>query len=139
MANCLYPAGKEAILKGDIDFEDDTLKCILLQGYTYSSAHDYLDDITNYRLDTDVELFDPSAGTGNPTVTNGVFDAYDVTWSSVASGSTASHVVIYKDSGVASSSPLLVFLDTITNFPVTTNGGDITVQWDSGAYKIFSL
>jgi hypothetical protein len=48
-------------------------------------------------------------------------------------------VVIYKDTGVPGTSPLIAYIDTITGFPLVTNGGDITIQWDNGAYKIFSL
>jgi hypothetical protein len=40
---------------------------------------------------------------------------------------------------VAATSPVLIYIDTITGFPLATNGGDITIQWDNGAYKIFSL
>jgi len=47
--------------------------------------------------------------------------------------------VIYKDTGVDGTSPLIAYVDTITGFPLATNGGDITVQWDNGTYKIFSL
>jgi hypothetical protein len=48
-------------------------------------------------------------------------------------------VVIYKDTGSPASSPLLAYIDAITGFPLATNGGDITVQWDNGTFKIFSL
>jgi hypothetical protein len=47
--------------------------------------------------------------------------------------------VIYKDTGVSGTSPLIAYIDTGTNFPVTPNGGDITVQWSSGASRIFKL
>jgi hypothetical protein len=75
----------------------------------------------------------------SPTVTAGVFDAADVTFTAVTAGSTCEGVVIYKDTGVAGTSPLIAYIDTITGFPLATNGGDITVQWDAGTYKIFSL
>ena len=31
------------------------------------------------------------------------------------------------------------FTGAVTGFPLATNGGDITVQWDNGAFKIFAL
>ena len=55
------------------------------------------------------------------------------------SKSTALGVALYKDTGVSGTSPLLALIDTITGFPLATNGGDIQIVWDSGAYKIFSL
>ena len=36
-------------------------------------------------------------------------------------------------------SPLLMYIDTITGFPLATNGGNVVIQWDNGAYKIVSL
>ena len=73
------------------------------------------------------------------TVTLGVFDAADITFTAVTSGSTAKAVVIWKDTGLSSSSPLLAYIDTLTGFPLATNGGDIQIIWDSGANKIFAL
>jgi hypothetical protein len=50
-------------------------------------------------------------------------------WSSVTAASR-----------VAESGNLLIArIDTATGLPVTPNGGDITVQWDAGADKIFTL
>ena len=37
-----------------------------------------------------------------------------------------STVSVFKDTGVAGTSPLLFYID---GFTVTPNGGDITVQW----------
>ena len=47
--------------------------------------------------------------------------------------------IVYKDTGVTSTSPLIAYIDTITGFPLATNGGDIQIIWDSGANKIFAL
>ena len=76
---------------------------------------------------------------GAKSVALGVFDAGDATYTAVTAGDTLEGVVIYKDTGVSGTSPLIAYIDTITGFPLATNGGDITIQWDNGAYKIFSL
>jgi len=34
---------------------------------------------------------------------------------------------------------VIAWFDTGTNLPVVPNGGDVTVQWDSGANRIFTL
>jgi len=134
MANAMYGKGKEHILNGDIDFDTNVLKAILLSSsYTPSlSTHEFLTDVSSYRLNTDQTL------TG-VTKTLGVFDANDPTWTAVASGATASYVAIYKDTGTPSTSLLIALFDTITNFPVSTIGSDITVRWDNGASKIIAL
>lgn len=74
-------------------------------------------------------LSDPAAG---------VCDAGDVTFSAVT-GDPCEALIIYKDTGTEATSPLLAYIDTATGLPVTPNGGNITVTWDSGANKIFKL
>ena len=132
MANTLFPKGKQKILSAAINFPTDTIKAILVtDSYTYSTAHEFLSDIG-----TTVGTAQTLA---NKAVTDGVFDADDVTFAALAPGATLKAVVLYKDTGVAGTSPLLGYIDTITGFPVATNGSDITVQWANGAFKIFSL
>ena len=134
MANALFGKGKEKILSGAVNFPADTLKVALLKNtYTPNLATDeFLAGIASHVHGTDQVL-------SGKTVTLGVFDAADPTWTAVATGATLKGVVIYKDTGVAATSPLLAWIDTITGFPLATNGGDVTVQWDGGTFKIFSL
>lgn len=134
MANALYAKGKEKILSAAINFATDTIKVALVKN-TYAqnlTTDEFLSGIAAHVIGADQTL-------GSKAVTLGAFDAGDATWTAVASGDTAKCVVIYKDTGVAGTSPLIAYIDTITGFPMATNGGDITVQWDNGAYKIFSL
>lgn len=134
MANALYVKGKEKILSAAINFATDTLKVALVTNvYPQNLTTDeFYTSISTYVVGTPQTLT-------TPTVTSGVFDADDATWAAVTAGSTFEGVVIYKDTGVAGASPLIAYIDTITGFPLLSNGGDITVQWDAGAYKIFSL
>jgi hypothetical protein len=134
MANALYAKGKEKILSGAINFSADTIKVALVRN-TYPqnlAADEFYTDISAYVVGTPQTL-------DTKTITAGVFDAADAVFSTVAAGDTLEGVVIYKDSGVAGTSPLLVYVDTIIGFPLATNGGDITIAWDNGAYRIFSL
>ena len=134
MANTLFTKGKEKILSGAINFTTDTIKALVVSSaYTPDlTTHEFLSDVEAHRLGTDGTLT-------SKTITSGRLDADDVTWAAVAAGSTAKAVVLYKDTGLAGSSPLLLYIDTITGWPLATSGGDITVQWDNGAYRIFSL
>lgn len=72
------------------------------------------------------------------TSTAGVADADDVTFALVT-GSSAEYIVIYQDSGVDATSQLIAFIDTATGLPVTPGGGNIVIEWSSGASKIFKL
>lgn len=130
MASGLYDAGREAFLTGSIDVSTDTIKASLIDTGTYTvslTTHDFYNDLSG-EVGTAVTL-------GSKTTTDGIFDAADATFTSV-SGNTVEAVVIWKDTGVATTSPLIAYIDGIS---VTPNGGDITIQWDSGTNKIFKL
>ena len=134
MANAFYAKGKEKILSAAINFTSDTLQVALLKN-TYPqdlAADEFHAALSAYVIGTPQTL-------GSKSVTAGVFDAGDATFTAVTAGDTLEGVVIYKDTGSSATSPLLCYIDTITGFPLATNGGDITIQWDNGAYKIFSL
>ena len=134
MSNAWYAKGKEKQLSGTIALVSDTIKVMLVKNtYPQNLATDeFVADISAYRLNTDQTL-------GSKSVTGGVFDAGDITYSAVTAGDTSEGVVIYKDTGAEATSPLLMYIDTITGFPLATNGGDIVIQWDNGAYKIYAM
>lgn len=134
MANALYAKGAEKILSGAINLTTDTIKVALVKNtYPQSlTADEFYTDISAYVLGTPQAL-------SSKSVTGGKFDAGDPTFTAVTAGDTSEALVIYKDTGTAGTSPLLAYIDTITGFPLATNGGDITPQWDNGANKIFSL
>lgn len=135
MANALYDKGREGFLDGSIDFDTDDIRCILIDAADYTvdlATHDNLDDIP-----AAARVAVSGAFTGK-TVAGGVADANDVTFSSV-SGDQCEAIVIYKHTGVESTSRLIAYIDSATGLPVTPNGGDITIQWSSAAEKIFKL
>jgi hypothetical protein len=74
----------------------------------------------------------------NKTVALGVADADDVLLSSVT-GTSCEFIVIFQDTGVDATSRLIAYIDSAVGLPVTPNGGNITIQWDSGANRIFKL
>ena len=134
MANAWYRKGAEKVLLAQVNFNTDTIKARLVKN-TYAqnlSTDEFISSVTEITGSTDQTL-------ANPSVTNGVFDADDITFTAVPAGEISEGVVIYKDTGVAETSPLLMYIDTITGFPLATNGGNVVIQWDNGAYKIVSL
>ena len=133
MSNELYPEGVDQFLTGGINLPSHTIKVTLIDtaDYTYSSAHDFIDDVpAAARVAT--------ATLANVTVTAGVVDADDATFTTVA-GDVSEALIIWRDTGVEATSPLIAYIDTATGLPVTPNGTNITVTWDSGANKIFSI
>lgn len=134
MANAVYPKFKEALLDdlSNIDLNDATVKVALidLADYTYSSAHDFYDDVSAAVVGT------PQTIT-NTTVTNGLFDGDNVTFTAV-SGDPCEAFIIYIDTGVAGTSRLVSFHDTgVTGLPVTPNGGNITITFNASGIVQF--
>lgn len=142
MANAVYPKAKEGFLDGSIDLDTASIKVSLVRGYTYSSGHTTVSDVTG----AGATLHATSGALSSKTVTNGVFDAADVTFTTPASDANSHSILVFQSSAstggadVASSSQrLIAWIDTGTGIPIVPAGGDITVVWDSGANKIFSL
>lgn len=133
MANALYDLGREKFLTGDIAWDTDDIKVALVDTGTYTvnlATHEFHSDLSG--------IVATSGNLSSKTTTAGVADAADVTLSSV-SGNQSEALVIFKDTGVSGTSPLIAYIDTATGLPVTPNGADITITWDSGANKIFKL
>jgi hypothetical protein len=74
-----------------------------------SAAGDNLDDFDACRVGTDQTLT-------SPTVTNGIADAADSTWTAVT-GATVEAIGLYKDTGVAGTSRM-AFFAAATSIPV---------------------
>ena len=74
----------------------------------------------------------------NKTITNGVFDADDATFSSVT-GANCEALLIFQDTGIQTTSRLIAYIDSATGLPILPNGGDISVAFSSGSSKIFAL
>jgi len=134
MANAVYPIAKKALLDADIDLSVDTIKIVLLtSSYTYSAAHDFLNDITaGYRVST-------SAALSSKTTTGGAFDAADVTFTALT-GSAVTRWVLFKDTGTESTSNLIAYFDTVSGggaLSYTPNGSDFTLAF--GASGIFTI
>jgi hypothetical protein len=135
MSNALYTKAKQGLLDGSLDLDTDIIKAVFVDGADYTpnlATHQFLSDIpSGARVAT-------SGALQNKTVTDGVFDADDIIVASV-SGDQFEYIVLYKDTGVEGTSRLLALIDTATGLPCTPNGSDITIQWSSGADKIFRL
>lgn len=132
MANALYPKWREALMQAAANSGlNGTVKIALVDTavYTYSAAHDFLDDLSTARVGTDQTL-------GSKTFANGVFDAADPTWPT-GGGVSVEALVIYIDTGTPATSRLVAYIDSgYTSLPVINSGG-VTVQFDAAG--IFAL
>jgi len=145
VANDLFDLGREGFLAGEIDWDTAVIKSALVRGYTANMAtHKFVSDVTG----AGGTLVATSSALGSKTVTSGVADAADVTFSAVASGSAIQNILVFQASAVtggadvaASAQRVIELIDTTTGvtLPVTPNGGDIVVAWDNGSNKLFKL
>jgi S-formylglutathione hydrolase FrmB len=127
MANAVYPKFKQALWLQSANSNASTgaVKVALVDTgvYTYSAAHEFVSSLSG------------TVGTaqtiGNKTFVNGVLDGDNVTFTGVT-GNTIEALVIYIDTGNASTSRLISYQDTsVTGLPATPNGGDITITWNA--------
>ena len=133
MANALYPKAKEAFLNGSINMVANTITIALVDTgvYTYSATHQFRNEVSNSAVISSTTL-------ANKTITNGVFDADDATFSSVT-GANCEALLIFQDTGIQTTSRLIAYIDSATGLPILPNGGDITVAFSSGSSRIFAL
>ena len=133
MANALYPKAKESFINGHINMSANTITIALVDTgvYTFSTSHQFRSDVSNSAVISSTEL-------SNKTVTSGVFDADDATFTSVT-GANCEALLLFQDTGVQNTSRLIAYVDSATGLPILPNGGDITVVFSSGASKIFAL
>jgi hypothetical protein len=124
MANAIYPAFLDGIGEEKHHMTSDDIRAVLADAadYTYSSAHDFLDDVPSGARVATVAL-------SSKTWVNGVLDSADFAWTGVT-GDQSEQILLYNHdgngAGADSARQLIAFYDTgMTGMPVTPNGGDI--------------
>jgi hypothetical protein len=142
MASLVYTSGVAEFARGNHDWLTGNAVAILVtSGYTADIDHDFISDLTPGSNELSGTGYSRKV-LGTKTVTNddtndrAALDAADVTWTGINTAGDAAAVVIAIDTGNDATSPLLAYIDT-GGFPIVTNGGDVTIQWDSnGIYAL---
>ncbi len=140
----VYNQFKHLEANGTIDLLTDTIK-VLLVGSTYSSTAD--DSFVNPSIAGGQELSGTGyaggyGGSGRKTLSSKVitrddvndraeFSAAPVTWTAINAGTAAGAVIIRERSLTGDTmSELIAYINT-GGFPITTNGGDLTLTWNA--------
>lgn len=138
MANGLYKSYKDQLWDGAFDLLATALDVSLIDAGTVDpdvQTHDFYDDLVTAEVATFADL----AGKAIVDTTNIIaFDATDVTFTSVT-GATVEDFSIFEDDATDATSSLLVNFDTATGLPLTPNGADVTLQFDSGSNRIMAF
>jgi hypothetical protein len=131
MANAIYPKYKQSLLSGDSDTAltgsgATGLYVALIDtgSYTYSASDQFYSSLSGV-VGTDQEIT-------NVTLTNGLIDGDDVTWTSVSGSSVEALVFYRKNAGANTTWRLVAYEDSsVTGLPLTPSGGNITATWNA--------
>lgn len=134
MNNQFYFNAMDKMKDGSIDWVNDTVKAMFVntQLYSFDPEHSTLLDIPlSARVDRAVPL----------TNKRFVFDAADAddVFFEYLLGAMVGGLVLYKDSGEDDTSDLITYIGNCFGMPFLPNGGDVTITWDRGLKKIFTL
>lgn len=135
--NQLSNAAREAFLGGDLAWDSDEFRVVLLDAtYVFAAGHDNLDDVlAGARVAVSGALV-------SKTIANGIADAADVTFVALPTGDTITQVWVYRHTGVESTSKLVAYYDTRGDgaaISVATNGGDVVVEWSNLTNRMFKI
>jgi len=128
----LYNSGITALLSGDVDLINDDITCIIVDSAyspNYSSDQNQDDILEAYQLD-EIAL-------AGKSLVSGAFDADDVSFLNVTG--TIGGVIIYKNTGVESTSTLVAFIDDFDAVPLVADNGMIVVSWSDESTRIFRI
>lgn len=144
MASFVYTKRFTELLNGDLDFAADDIRAILVDSGTTLDTEEDIDTFAGATTIGEITATNYSSG-GAALASEAVnedlpndraeFDAADLTWSSLggATNDTIQAIVIYKWITNLNSSKPIAYLDSakISQLPLTTNGGDVTFQWNA--------
>lgn len=112
---------------------NDTIKVVAVgTSYVFSVTHQYLSDLGGNTVGSAVALATKAVGSG-------IYSAANATLAAMPNGTTVLALVIYKDTGTSTTSPLIAYLDTANGLPFTGTGADVTVVWDPSTNRIFQF
>lgn len=130
MTQQLYPKGVQSFATAGINWGSDTIRVELIRTvaganaggnsvYTFASTDQYLSIIPSN------SYCRPTSGQAqqitSPTDTNGQESGANVTFTSVPLGDAIQAIVIYKDTGSASTSPLIAYIDGLVTVTLAVN------------------
>lgn len=139
MANLVYNKGLEELGKALTDLDAADLRVMLVKSsYTVNKDHLFIDDgSANDPLSHELAVAGYArAALANEAVTRddtndfAYLDADDVAFGALATGETIGGAVLFRQTGVDTTAPLIAFYD-LTDTP--TNGAAITLQFATPA------
>jgi hypothetical protein len=118
----------------DIDLINDQIAALLIDKSSYTPDLD--NDLSQADIPVAAQI--AQVALSGKTIDGTTFRANDSVFVSVT-GTTVDAIVLMKDTDNTGTSLLIAFIDNASEFPITPDGTDITIEWDDGANGIFKL
>ncbi len=131
--NAAYPLALESLSEGGLDLTDTTLSVVALDSsYTYAPTDQFRTSIAG------AELGSAQAAPG-VTNTGGLIEHTTVTFNDIPGAETIVALAYFMDTGVAGTSALICFIDTLhsgsaISFP--TDGSNVTWEMPDGVIQL---
>lgn len=135
MPNALYNKGRQKFLEGGISWLTDTIKVVFIDSGLYSLDLVLDEFLTDIPGSAQVHISSQLAG---KTADGGIADADDLQADGVA-GASIEALALFKDTGIAATSPLIAYMDSVDGLPFTPGGDNLRIVWDNGSNRIFVL
>lgn len=131
MSAGLYATGRNAFATAGVNWTSDPIYVAFVgAGYVANMSTDqWYSSVQSYVIGSPIQLTSTAASAG-------VCSAANVTSGNLSTGSTITQIVIFKNTGTPGTSQLIARED-VTSTP--TNGGTVSITWDTGPNKIFML
>jgi len=140
MADFVYDNAKEQLLLGALDFSTDDMRVALLMTNTTADTEKAAATVGGFTTPDDFDGSGYTAGgaalageavTEDGANNRGEFDATNLTFSALGAGTrNIAGALLYKFVTNFNSSIPIAWIDS-GGFPVTANGGDITLNWNA--------
>lgn len=131
--SAFYLSGKKKLWDGSIDLDTDTIKvAFMAPSYTPNiDTEDFYDDISASIASGSTDQTLASKALNIDTTNDRVeFDAGDLSIASETIAGGTDMMVLYKDTGVASTSPLICYID-IAEGTLTPVNGTLSITWNA--------
>jgi hypothetical protein len=134
MANVFYDNAKKNLWNGTINLASDPINVALVgPGYVPDQANDQYwstvapNEVSGTGYTAGGQALTGQSVTADTTNHRGKFTANNVTWSNATVSAVGA--VIYKNTGNASTSPIIGYIDF--GGPKSSSSGNFTIQWDA--------
>lgn len=134
MADALFDQFKEQIMLGTHDMVTDVISLALVKNtYTFDGADEFVSDIPSASLAGGFAARVVVSATKSTTL--GVFTSTtgSQTFTAIDDG-TIDAYILFMDTTVDTTSRLIGYFDSPAEFPIVTNGGDITINRNASGY-----